>query len=90
VDSKFFASFFQVLHSAIESRGRANKLWWVSSKRNLFKVKSFFNSLAYSEGSRFPWKSMWQTQALSRAAFFAWSAALGNILTVDNLRKRHA
>jgi hypothetical protein len=32
---------------------------------------------------------VWQTQALSRAAFFAWSTALGKILTVDNLRKRH-
>jgi hypothetical protein len=32
---------------------------------------------------------MWRTQAPLRAAFFAWSAALGKILTVDNLRKRH-
>jgi len=32
---------------------------------------------------------VWRTQAPSRAAFFAWSAALGKILTVDNLRKRH-
>jgi hypothetical protein len=83
-----FASFFQVLHSAIVSRGCAYRLWWVSSKRGLFKVKSFFSSLAYSEGSCFPWKSVWQTQASSRAAFvFAWSAVLGKILTVDNLKK---
>jgi hypothetical protein len=32
---------------------------------------------------------VWRTQAPLRAAFFAWSAALGKILTVDNLRKRH-
>jgi hypothetical protein len=32
---------------------------------------------------------VWRTQAPSRATFFAWSAALGKILTVDNLRKRH-
>ena len=32
---------------------------------------------------------VWQIQALPRAAFFVWSAALGKILTLDNLRKRH-
>jgi hypothetical protein len=31
---------------------------------------------------------VWRTQAPSREAFLAWSAALGKILTVDNLRKR--
>jgi len=55
---------------------------WVSSKKCLFKVKSFF-SLACSRGSRFPWKSVWRTQAPSRAAFF------GKILTMNNLRKRY-
>jgi len=71
------------------SRDRAYKLWWVSSKKGLFKVKSFFSFLACFEGRRFPWKSVWRTQAPSRVAFFAWSAALGKILTVDNFRKRH-
>ena len=32
---------------------------------------------------------MWQTQAPPRAIFFVWSAALGKILTLDNLRKRN-
>jgi hypothetical protein len=32
---------------------------------------------------------VWLSQALPRAAFFTWSAALGRILTLDNLRKRH-
>jgi hypothetical protein len=31
---------------------------------------------------------VWRTQAPPRAAFFVWSAALGKILTADNLRKR--
>jgi hypothetical protein len=83
-----FASFFQALHSAIVSRDHANRLWYVSSKKGLFKVKSFFNSLACSEGSRFPWKSVWWTRAPSRAVFFAWSVALDKILTVDNLIKK--
>ena len=36
----------------------------------------------------FPWKSVWWTQAHPRAIFFAWSAGLGKILTLDNLRRR--
>lgn len=71
------------------SRSRADRLWLVSFKRGLFKVKSFFSSLAYSESSRFHWKSVWQTQTPSKTGFFAWSAALGKILIVDNLMKRH-
>jgi hypothetical protein len=82
------ASFFQVLHSVKVSRDRVDRLWWVSSKKGLFKVKSF-RSLACSDSSGFPWKSVWWTQAPLRAAFFAWSVALDKILTVDNLRKRH-
>jgi hypothetical protein len=58
-------------------------------KKGLFKVGSFFSSLACDVRSHFPCKSVWWTQAPPRVAFFAWSAALGKILTVDNLRKRH-
>jgi hypothetical protein len=32
---------------------------------------------------------VWRSQAPPRAAFFTWSAALGRILTLDNLRKRN-
>jgi hypothetical protein len=44
-------------------------LWWIPSKKGLFKVKSFFCSLACSGGSRFPWKSVWRTQASSMVVF---------------------
>jgi hypothetical protein len=82
-----FASFFQVLHSVTVSRDRADRLCWVPSKKGVFKVKSYLNSLVGSVGRRFPWKSVWRTQAPPRAAFFAWTAALGKILTADNLKK---
>jgi len=83
-----FASFFQALYSVKVSRGSEDKLWWVSFKKGLFKVKSFY-SLACTRSSHFRWRSVWRTQAPSRAAFFVWSAALGKILTLYNLRKRH-
>jgi hypothetical protein len=37
-----FASFLQVLHSVRVRRGCEDRLWWISSKRGLFKVNSFF------------------------------------------------
>jgi hypothetical protein len=49
-----FASFFQVLHSSTVSRDLADRLWWVPSKKGVFKVKSYFSSLVASEGRRFP------------------------------------
>ena len=35
---------------------------------------------------RFP--SIWKPKVPSRVAFFVWTATLGKILTIDNLRKR--
>jgi hypothetical protein len=83
-----FASFLQLLHSVNVTKGSGDKLMWISSERGVFKVKSFC-SLAFSKGSRFPWKSVWRTPAPSRATFFVWLAALGKILTLDNFKKRH-
>jgi hypothetical protein len=80
-----FASFLQVFHSVTMRRGAKDKLWGVSSKRGMFKVKSFFCSLACSEGSRFPWKSVLWTQAPSREAFFTWSSGTPMSATVWKL-----
>lgn len=41
-----FASFFQELQSITVSRGCIDQLRWASSKTGLFKVKSFYSSLA--------------------------------------------
>jgi len=71
------------------NRDNEDSLWWVPSKKGVFKVKTFFHSLTSAGSIRFPWKSVWHTQAPPRAAFFVWTAALGKILTQDNLRKRH-
>jgi hypothetical protein len=84
-----FASFFQMMHSVIVRRGREDKLWWVPSKKGLFKVKTFFHSITRTIRTCFPWRCVWQAQAPSRAAFFSWSATLGKILTLDNLIKHH-
>ncbi len=38
--------------------------------------------------SSFSWKSIWKIKVPLRVAFFSWNAALGKILTIDNLRLR--
>jgi hypothetical protein len=83
-----FASFFRVLHSIIVRRGGEDKLWWVPFKKCLFKVKSFFHSSARSIGTCFPWKCVADPSSF-KGSLFLWSANLGKILTLDNLRKRH-
>jgi hypothetical protein len=45
VDVFVSSFFFQVLHSVIVRRGSEDRLWWVSSKKGLFKVGSFFSLL---------------------------------------------
>jgi len=63
-----FAYFLQVLRSVIVRRGSEDKLWWVASKRGLFKVKSFFCSLCF-EGSRCTMKNVWWTRLLRGQPF---------------------
>jgi hypothetical protein len=54
-----------------------------------FDVRSFYRVLARNDVWSFPSKSIWRTKAPVKVTFFAWSAALGKIFTMDNLRKRH-
>jgi hypothetical protein len=85
-----FVSFFNLLYSTRVRREGEDKLWWTSSKKGLFVISSFNNVLVCNDAIHFFWKSIWRTNVPLRAAFFAWLAALRNILTMDdNLRKRH-
>ncbi|XP_059428544.1 uncharacterized protein LOC132162314 [Corylus avellana] len=76
-----------ILLYAHELGGGEDKIWWVPARKGKFNVCSFYNILISKDNTPFPWKSIWRTKAPPRVAFFAWSAALGKILTLDNLRK---
>jgi hypothetical protein len=80
------ASLYSLLYS-YNLGGGADKIWWVLNRKGKFEVKSFYHILNSLVNSLFPWKSIWRTKAPPRVAFFVWSAALGKILTLDNLRK---
>jgi hypothetical protein len=85
-----FTLFFNLLYSFRLRRSGEDKLCWVPSKKGLFNVRSYYNALALHDNTPFSWKSILRNKAPMRVAFFAWSAILGKILTMDNLRKRHA
>jgi hypothetical protein len=80
-------SFFTLLYSISLDRDGEDKLWWSLSRKRKFDVRSFYKTLAYNETIHFPWKSICRTKVPLKVAFFAWAAALGKILTLDNLRK---
>jgi len=65
-----------------------DRLWWSPSHKGKFDVRSFYKVLACKEDIHFPWKSIWRTKVLLKVAFFAWTAAQGKILTLDNLKKK--
>ena len=58
------------------------------SRKGIFDVRSFYKTIAFKDDPSFPWKSIWRTKAPSKVVFFVWSASLGKILTLDNLRRR--
>ena len=71
-------------------RGREeDKLCCTPSKQRRSEVKSNFKALAPHGRVCFPWRSIWRPKVPSRVAFFLCTAALVQILAVDNMRKRH-
>jgi hypothetical protein len=82
------ASFYSLLYSYMLG-GKADKIWWVPSRKKKFEVRSFYNIFISNVRLPFPWNSIWRTKALPGVAFFVWSIALGKILTLDSLRKKN-
>jgi hypothetical protein len=52
-------------------------------------VKSYYQVMVNPAPIIGPWKSIWKSKAPPRVAFFVWTAVLGKILTLNNLRKKN-
>uniref|UniRef100_A0A2N9G1C3 Reverse transcriptase domain-containing protein n=1 Tax=Fagus sylvatica TaxID=28930 RepID=A0A2N9G1C3_FAGSY len=83
------ASFLDLLYSTKVRGIGEDVMLWLHSLQNGFTVHSFCHVLVRIGGCSFPWKSIWQSKVPPRVSFFIWVAALGKILTAENLRKRH-
>ena len=49
-------------------------------------MRSYYKALLPCDGRGVPWKAIWKPKVPPQVAFFVWTAALGRILTIDNLR----
>ena len=67
--------FSALLYSTMVGRNEEEKLVWL--------VKSYYTVLSCRNSHSFPWK----VKVPSKVAFFAWTAAMGEILTLDNLSR---
>ena len=53
-----------------------------------FDTRSFYHKIQNAAPSTFPWKGIWKVKVPKRVAFFMWTAAHGQIFTLDNLMLR--
>jgi hypothetical protein len=83
------SSFFEKLYSCKISHGNEDCIHCSPSKKGTFEVKMLYKALFIQNYEVFPWKSIWHSKGPPRVACFGWTAALGKILTHDNLRKRN-
>jgi hypothetical protein len=84
---EFLCSFMDVIYSLRIDGNGVDKFCWKKSASLGFFVKSYYRCLS-PPPSTFPWKSLWKTKVPPRVAFFTWTAVLGKLPTIDNLRKR--
>jgi|UniRef100_A0A2N9G010 hypothetical protein len=80
-------SFMDLVYSLTIDGNGMDKLCWNRMEQRGFSVESFYRCLSPSH-SRFPWKDIWKPKVPSRVAFLIWTAVLGKLPTIDNLRKR--
>uniref|UniRef100_A0A7N2N3H8 TIR domain-containing protein n=1 Tax=Quercus lobata TaxID=97700 RepID=A0A7N2N3H8_QUELO len=64
-----------------------DKMCWKPAMGRGFAIRSYYQVLTKSFDQSFPWKTVWKSKVPSRVASFVWTATLGNILIIDNLRK---
>ena len=62
-----------------------DRLYWDLNGSGKFDTRSFYHKIRNAAPSIFPWKGIWKVKVPKRVAFFMWTAAHGQILTLDNL-----
>lgn len=60
---------------------------WSPTKKRRYTIRWYYKFLKKHSTRVFPWKNIWKTEAPLKASFFVWTASLGKIFILDNLRK---
>ena len=88
-ESNSLSVFWNVIYG-VSLRGIGeNKMCWTPAKSKGVEVSSYYQVLLGVCTQSFPWRSIWKQKVPSKVAFFVWTAALGTILTINNLRKKN-
>ena len=82
-------SFMDLLYSCYMEGVGEDWLGWRSRVTKGFTVKNFYSCLCPSHSASFPWKFIWKAKVPPWIVFFSWTAALGKLLTIDNLWKHN-
>jgi hypothetical protein len=82
------AAFLDIIYAAVPTQGVIDTIHWKHSSQKEFSVRSFYKCLLSPARTDYPWKSVWKPRVPSKVNFFIWTASLGKVLTIDNLRKR--
>ena len=88
-EMKVVSQFFELLYSQQIRQGGVDKICWIPLKRKNFEVKSYYQVMVNPAPIIGHWKSIRKSKVPPRVAFFVWTAVLGKILTLDNLRKKN-
>ena len=81
-------SLLQFIQTRIPKGGGSDRLCWCLNGSGKFKVWSFYHKIQNVTLSTFPWKGIWKVKVPKKVAFFMWTTAHGQILTLDNLMLR--
>ena len=80
-------TFMELLYSCSVRQNGVNNFCWTPPSRKAFKVKSNYTLSHPSTQFNFLWNSVWKPKVQTKVDSFLWTAALGKILTIDNLGK---
>jgi hypothetical protein len=89
-ESDAMMNLLEILYAKARNGNGVDSIFWGAAKSNCFTVGSYYRALSGTQHGSFPWKIIWKSRAPPRVAFFVWMAALGRILTIDNLWRRKA
>ena len=78
-------SFLHFIQTQIPRGGGCDRLYWDLNGSGKFDTRSFYHKIRNVAPSTFPWKEIWKVKLPKIVAFFMWTAAYGQILTLNNL-----
>jgi hypothetical protein len=81
-------AFMELIYSQTLDGTGQDQLCWNKMEKKGFSVKSFYLCLN-TPSLGFPWRGIWKSKVPPHVAFFMWTAVLGKLPTIDNLRKRN-